>query len=206
MVRKEYIDTFTSNMEHTGVKLRDEVHSEGLWHQTFHCWLWRVENGKAHLLFQRRHSQKKDYAGLLDITAAGHLEAGERPLDGVRELREELGIDLDPSQLTYTGVISDSIKGDNIIDNEFGHVFFHEYQGSLTDFRLQEDEVTSIVTVEVGHFRLLFTHEAESIAGTEFVPVHGPAGVEVKLTMGDFVPHERTYYEFILDHLASCVE
>ncbi|MCY9521604.1 hypothetical protein [Paenibacillus apiarius] len=41
---------------------------------------------------------------------------------------------------------------------------------------------------------------------TEFVPEQGPAGMEVRLTMEDFVPHERTYYEFILECLASRVE
>lgn len=82
MAAKEYLDTFTSEMEPIGVRSRDEAHARGFWHQTFHCWLWKIENGKLLLLFQRRHPQKKDYAGLLDITAAGHLEAGETPMDG----------------------------------------------------------------------------------------------------------------------------
>ncbi|WP_242069494.1 NUDIX domain-containing protein [Paenibacillus dendritiformis] len=66
------------------------------------------EKDRAHLLLQRRHVHKKDYPGMLDITSAGHLEAGETPQDGVRELREELGIEPEPGKLVYAGVIGDS--------------------------------------------------------------------------------------------------
>ncbi|WNQ12825.1 NUDIX domain-containing protein [Paenibacillus aurantius] len=52
------------------------------------------EQGEPCLLLQRRHPGKDTYPGLFDITAAGHLEAGENVSDGIRELKEELGTDL----------------------------------------------------------------------------------------------------------------
>ncbi|WP_268627043.1 NUDIX hydrolase [Paenibacillus alvei] len=202
-VAKEYVDTFTSEMEYTGIRSRDEVHAKGIWHQTFHCWLWKVENGEPILLFQRRHPQKLDYAGLLDITAAGHLEAGESPMDGIRELREELGLEIEFAQLTYSGVIPSSIEQEQIIDNEFCHVFLHEYKGDITDFRLQEDEVVSIVMLEAEQFRKLIAGEAQQISGEEFVPSSGESGIKVDLTIQDFVPSRAGYYEYVLEQIAS---
>lgn len=203
MTAEEYLDTFTSEMEPIGVESRDEVHARGFWHQTFHCWLWKSENGKLLMLFQRRHPQKKAYAGLLDITAAGHLEAGETPMDGIRELREELGVEVEFSQLTYSGVIPSSIKNDNMIDNEFCHVFLHEYKGGITDFRLQEDEVLSIVMLEAAQFRKLIAGEVQQIAGEEFVPSDGASGSKLELTIKDFVPSRTSYYEYVLDQIAG---
>lgn len=203
MVVTEYLDTFTSEMEPIGVMSRDEAHARGFWHQTFHCWLWKIENGKLLMLFQRRHPQKKDYAGLLDITAAGHLEAGETPMNGIRELREELGIEVEFSQLTYSGVIPSSIEHENRIDNEFCHVFLHEYKGDITDFRLQEDEVVSIVMLEAAQFRKLIAGEVQQITAEEFVPSNGVSGSELELRMKDFVPSRTSYYEYVLDQIAS---
>lgn len=202
----EYIDTFTDAMEPAGIRTRDEVHAEGLWHQTFHCWIWTQEKDTAYLLLQRRHVHKKDFPGMADISSAGHLEAGETPQDGVRELREELGIEPEPGKLVYAGIIADSILQPGLIDNEFCHVFFHRYHGAISEFRLQEDEVDSIVRVEAEAFRKLCLGEADVIPAEEFIRGDGERGAQIQLTMGDIVPHEPGYFTFVLDHLQRLIE
>ncbi|WP_372454640.1 NUDIX hydrolase, partial [Priestia aryabhattai] len=79
----------------------------GLWHQTFHCWIYRVVNDQIEMLFQKRHPQKDTCPDLLDITSAGHLLASEQPCDGVRELEEELGLSVSFEELDKLGVIRD---------------------------------------------------------------------------------------------------
>ena len=39
MSRDELIDIYDQNMNLLGTAPRSQAHSEGLWHQTFHCWI-----------------------------------------------------------------------------------------------------------------------------------------------------------------------
>ncbi|MCR8642394.1 NUDIX domain-containing protein [Paenibacillus sp. N1-5-1-14] len=195
MSKKEMLDTFTKQLEFIDVRSRDEVHRLGLWHQTFHCWLLQQEMGKNYILFQKRYAYKKDYPGFLDITAAGHLEAGEKPLDGIRELHEELGIELEVEELISVGIIPCLLSTETIIDNEFGHVYLVDYSKRTEPFQLQSDEVESIIRVEFEKFRSLRQGYSEVIVGSDLTT--GIAGQEVRLTWADFLPHSESYYESV---------
>ena len=93
----ERLDIVDPSGQLIGSDDRDAVHRGGHWHQVFHCLLVRL-GPPSRVLLQRRLGAAASFPGLLDITAAGHLAAGESPLDGVREIREELGIDVDPER------------------------------------------------------------------------------------------------------------
>ena len=88
------LDVFDDMGRFLCVKPRDEVHQAGDWHRVFHCQIATIRNGVPSLVLQRRSDQKAAFPGLLDLSAAGHLSAGESPTDGVRELAEELGFSL----------------------------------------------------------------------------------------------------------------
>ena len=105
----------------TGVPLgsgpRTDVHRDGHWHAVFHCLIVRP-GLPARVVLQRRRSGQADLPRpLLDLSATGHLRAGEGPRDGVRELREELGVDVAPDQdLESVGVrllADDTAEGRN---------------------------------------------------------------------------------------------
>ncbi|MGM9967534.1 NUDIX domain-containing protein [Rummeliibacillus sp. TYF005] len=141
----EILKTFDENHKQTGVATRAEIHANGLWHETFHCWLISQVNGEYYLYFQLRSADKKDYPSLFDITAAGHLLATESPEDGIRELREELGLSLLKEDLEKIAVIPCIIEKPLMIDREFSHVFLAIQKGAFTDFHLQVEEVAGIV-------------------------------------------------------------
>ena len=88
----ELFDVYDEALNHIGVKARAAVHRDGDWHQVFHCWvIGRDADGGSFVILQKR-APNKDYPGKIDISAAGHLEAGETVRDGVREIEEELGL------------------------------------------------------------------------------------------------------------------
>lgn len=81
------------------VKPRAAVHRDGDWHAVFHLWIYSRDG----VLLQRRGRFKRDWPDHLDASAAGHLRSGEQPLDGLREAREELGVEYLPEQLDLLG-------------------------------------------------------------------------------------------------------
>jgi isopentenyldiphosphate isomerase len=194
-MKNEYLDIFDEEMKHIGVEIRQEVHEKGFWHQTFHCWVIQREEGRTHLLFQRRHPSKDTFPNMLDVTAAGHLEAGETPQEGIRELEEELGISVSSNALHYIGVIKSNIEGQGFIDRELQHVHKLEHNQPLEEFCLQEDEVIGLYKIEFEEAVQLFLHRApeaeiDGIALTK----NGVVKEKRKVTMEDFAPAEDEYY------------
>lgn len=101
----EYVKTFDENYTYVKDESRDNVHQAGLWHETFHCWLM----DEQFVYIQKRSAEKKDFPGLFDITAAGHILATETIEDGIREVEEELGLTVDLSRFYSKGVVHDVI-------------------------------------------------------------------------------------------------
>jgi isopentenyldiphosphate isomerase len=86
----EYLDILDEHGNPTGRAMeKGAAHRAGLWHRTAHVW---IINRRGELLLQLRARTKRDYPNMWDISAAGHIVAGEEPMAGaMRELREELG-------------------------------------------------------------------------------------------------------------------
>jgi 8-oxo-dGTP pyrophosphatase MutT (NUDIX family) len=127
---------------------RDEVHRRGLWHDVFHCLVVRT-TPPARVVLQRRRVGARSFPGLLDLTATGHLAAGEAPLDGLRELREEVGVDAPPERLVPLGIRLLADDGGEGRNRERAHVYLLPDDRPLTDFRLDPGEVSGLVELTV---------------------------------------------------------
>ncbi len=167
----------------TGVPLgagpRTDVHRDGYWHAVFHCLVVRP-GLPARVVLQRRHRAKPTFPGLLDLSATGHLLAGESPSDGVRELREEIGIDVDPEALHPVGVrllADDTAEGRN---RERVHLFFLADDRPLEAFVPGEREVHSVVEAAVGDLLALAGGATGPIPGVEYRPGDGAGPIEIR--------------------------
>lgn len=54
----EWLTIFDSERNTLGKKLRDEVHRDGDWHETFHCWFVEKDAKDIFLYFQLRSKIK----------------------------------------------------------------------------------------------------------------------------------------------------
>ena len=130
---------------------RSEVHRRGLWHRSSHLWL---VNSRREVLLQQRHLGKETDPGRWDIAVAGHLSAGQTPLEAmVREAREELGLDVDPASLTFLGATSKEYVGAGFADREWQHLFAGVWNGDPGALVLQPDEVIAVRWMSVGEYR-----------------------------------------------------
>lgn len=95
----ELVDVFDENWSPTGEVLeKSEAERQCKWHRAAHIW---IVNSRGELLLQRRSPYKKTFPNMWDISAAGHVRAGESVVEGgIREMHEELGVDITASQLT----------------------------------------------------------------------------------------------------------
>jgi len=196
-VETEKIKIVDKNLNEIGVAERQEVHRNGFWHETFHCWFISLEKQTNYIYFQLRSPLKKDYPNLLDITAAGHLLADETVNDGIREVKEELGIDLGMEELINLGIIEHSLTEEDFLDNEFCHVFLYYRQGEINGFELQTEEVAGIMKARFSDFKNLWLGSAEEIRMAGFVISEDGTQTKIDKYVGknQFIPNTARYFE-----------
>ncbi len=180
----EQLDIVSATGDHLGTAERSEVHNGGHWHEVFHCVVVR-SGTPARIVLQRRHRSKAAFPGLLDLSATGHLAAGETPAEGVRELNEELGTTTTAEELTYVGVrlLADNDgEGQN---RERIHLYFVADDRPIDSFAPDPVEVQSLVEVEVPGLLAAIDQVRSgadpdpSVPAMEWQPGHAPASVTI---------------------------
>lgn len=201
----ELFNIFDRDRNVIGTAPRSEVHKKGYWHETFHCWFVSKEQDIPYLIFQLRSNAKKDYPGLLDITAAGHLLAHETVLDGVREVKEEIGIDVSYDDLIPLGVIEYRVTKGDFIDNELAHVFLYEWNKGLDGFTLQKEEVSGIVRARLTDFEELIcgNRTGVRVEGFEIDENGQQRRIDRIVGKDHFVERGNSYYADILKALSN---
>lgn len=149
---KEYFDILDENENKTGqIKLRSEVHRDGDWHKGVHIW---ILNNKGEVLLQRRCSTKDSHPNMLDISCAGHLSAGDDSLlAALRELKEELNLDVKSEELEFIKTLKSSKYTDTSINNEFDDLYILRTNKKFKDMKFQEEEITEIFFVPYKKFK-----------------------------------------------------
>ena len=149
----EHLDVIDEMGRYLRTAPRDEVHERGEWHRVFHCQIVTLRGGVPTAVLQQRSRSKAAFPGLLDISAAGHLAAGETPLDGVRELTEELGVAPDPDELVPLGIrrIADD-SGEGTLNCELTSVYLLRDDRPLADYALARGEVDAVYDVPIAPF------------------------------------------------------
>lgn len=150
---KEYFDLLDENGNKTGkTKLRSEVHRDGDWHKAVHIW---IINDKGEILLQRRCATKDSYPNMLDISSAGHLSAGDESLSGaIREIKEELNLDVKVEELQFIKTLKNSTKHTaTFINNEFADLYILRTNKRIEDMKFQEEEISEIFFVPYKKFK-----------------------------------------------------
>lgn len=192
----ENIDVFDANLNFKDVVERKEAHTKGLWHQTFHCWVVNPKNKS--ILFQLRSKEKKNYPDMFDISAAGHLLSGEKGLDGIREVSEELGIDLDFDSLYSLGYrveVDDQENGQ--MNREYQDVYIASVDEELGRYTPQKEEVAGLMWMKIDDALSLFSNAVNRVMMNGIVYNKDKMcwdEVNREVCISDFIPRIQKYY------------
>lgn len=152
----ELFDIIDENGNKTGiVRERGVAHRDGSRHATVHMWIARPNDRSGwDILLQKRSANKESHPGLLDISSAGHIEAGSEPLPAaIRELHEELGIEAEEEDLTPIGTWNVQYEGEfygfPYRDNELSYEFLYTKPVEADALVLQESEVESVQWIDL---------------------------------------------------------
>lgn len=139
----EYFDVLNEYGEFTGkVETREKCHSNGLWHRAVYGFIF---NKNGDVLLQKRSKNKKLWPDLWDVTAGGHVLTNEFGMQAlIREVKEELGLNISEEEITYlVGSTSINEKG-NIINKHFNECYLIKKDVDIENIKLQEEEVSEV--------------------------------------------------------------
>ena len=148
--KMEIFDVVDETGQPTGeVISREEAHQQGVLHRTAHVWLVKKKPGGFDILMQKRSEEKDSFPGMYDTSSAGHIPAGDEPLESaLRELSEELGLKARPEDMVYAGTFriqyEKEFHGRLFRDNEVTRVYVCDKPVSVQDLTLQETEVSEV--------------------------------------------------------------
>lgn len=179
------IDVLDENGVPTGeAKTKQEIHEQGLWHASAHIWIY---NSKGEVLLQLRAKDKDSFPGLLDISAAGHIDSGETPEQAaIREMNEEIGLAISPEQLNLISkrTVQQPIPDAGWQNNEIDYVYLYEFNGCIEDLSMTDGEVEKLEFVSIDKFE-------EEISNPE--------------TVKRYVPHG-DYYRLVIDKVRESLK
>ncbi|MBZ0292795.1 MAG: NUDIX hydrolase [Anaerolineae bacterium] len=198
----EMLDIYDENLTPLGVKERSAVHRDGDWHRTFHCWvIYRSTDGVDYMVVQKRGPDKDLFPNMLDVSAAGHYEAGESTADGVREIREELGLDVDFDDLIPVGIRVSVARQFGLVDYEFNDVFFLICDQPLNAYHFQKEEISGLVRFAIDDGLALFDETCESITGETI----GLGSAQIAIHKTNFILQPDNYLYRVLALAKRCL-
>ena len=147
----ELLDIFDENYNPIAPfhQSKDVVHQQGLWHQTFHCFM--VEKNEGKVFFQLNRKKNNNFKPLLTPSSAGHIQAGEKIQNGIREIKEELGIEITFSDLSFIGMqkrVADYLET-GYHDREFIHIYILPKNLLSEHIKLDKSEVNGLFSISI---------------------------------------------------------
>jgi isopentenyldiphosphate isomerase len=160
--RMEYLDVLDTKGNKTGeTRSYDECHKKGFIHRAAHVW---IMNDKNEILIQKRSKNKEAHPGLWDISAAGHVSAGQTSVEGAqREVEEEVGLKIPESDFAYLFTLENHsiLNNGTFVNNEFDDVYLVKTNVDLSGIKIDPIEVEAVKFLDISAFKKWITGEGE---------------------------------------------
>lgn len=130
------------------------AHDDSLVMGNAHVWLWRHKDDHMEVLLQKRSMSRNRSPGMYHISAAGHINVDESPVEAaVRETNEELGVSINPADLYFVHAIRIPKHQNSILN-----VFTLFFDGDV--FSFDDGEVEEVVWRRLDDFKAMVKEPA----------------------------------------------
>ena len=141
---EEYWDIYDKNRVFQNRTIRrGDAFKEGEYYVC--CEVW-IQNSKRELLITQRHPDKKA-GGLWEFVGGGVLAGETTAQAGVREVKEEIGVSLEQSELSLLHVYKNK--------NYFMDIYLVKKDVNIQDITLDENETVSVKWVSTEELQVL---------------------------------------------------
>ena len=138
---------------------RSYVHQRGIVHPTVHIWFIRRRDMGVSVLLQKRSHEKDICPDCYDVSAAGHVSQGDEfRHTALREIHEELGIEIPSNKLEFIGIRHSVHEEGKINDAELTAVYIYRGDIHRAELTLQESEVSEVCWAEIDELISLMKH------------------------------------------------
>ncbi len=163
----EFIDIFDKDGNLLGYCEKNNAHKLGYYHKVFGCLIYNNKKNKVFLQLKNPNHNKVNKKPLLEITAGGHLMSGETVRNGVREIKEETGLDVEYEKLTFIEerTCNKTITKDYKI-HEFQYYYAVDLKINVEDFKNYDpEEVMGFVELDIHDLLRLLNNKVKRIKG-----------------------------------------
>ena len=131
-------------------KPRSLVHRDGDLHAVVHIWIIQRKDMGIYVLLQKRSNKKLINPECYDVSAAGHITQGGEPRKtAVKEIYEELGLNVPAEKLKIVGVHRNTYCNGIVKDNEMSAVYIYNEPVDIDSLTICEDEVAEVCWAEI---------------------------------------------------------
>lgn len=139
----EMFDVLNEYGEFTGkIASREECHKKGYWHRAVYAFI--IDNNGM-ILLQKRSENKKLWPNMWDVTVGGHVDSGEFGRQAlIREVREELGIQISDDDIKYIVGSTSINRQENIINKHYNECYLITKNVDISNITVQKEEVEDV--------------------------------------------------------------
>ena len=205
----ELLEIYDPDGHPTGrAKARGPIHRDGDWHLAFYCWIVRAGPDGPELLLQKRSALKDTWPDHFDASAAGHVRFGETRAEMVREVLEELGLEIAADDLVpLPRHRQEHHHANGIVDREHHELHLLRCDQPLERYRPSPLEVSGLVAVPAEAWVALAEARRAAIE-TELVEFEADGTARrspLRLGRGDLVPYDAGYHHRLAERAAELV-
>lgn len=182
---EEQYDILDENGNKTGEVLpKSVVHDKELLHGSVFIWIY---NNKCEVLLQLRSKDKKSFPNVWDVSVAGHISAGDTPIEtAVREIEEEIDVRVQPDEIKQVDFVKDVVPWlPNKIHPELCWVYILHRELNPQELTIQESELNAVKLQPITEIQALrYQSDANNLLAARNSRIYDSAFNEIMKILG----------------------